>query len=59
MRHHGELARVEVAKSELARAFELRDELVLAGKRAGYTFVTLDLVGYRTGSLNELLRVLG
>lgn len=59
VRHHGELARVEVSKSELALAFDLRDELVLAGKRAGYTFVTLDLAGYRTGSLNELLRVLG
>ena len=59
VRHHGELARVEVSKAELSRAFDLRDELVLAGKGAGYTFVTLDLAGYRTGSLNELLRVLG
>jgi len=58
VRHHGELARIEVSKIELARAFELRDEFVLAGKRVGYTFVTLDLTGYRTGSLNELLRVI-
>jgi len=59
VRHHGELARIEVARSELERAFSQRDDIVAAGKRVGYTFVTLDLAGYRTGSLNELLRVLG
>jgi uncharacterized protein len=59
VRHHDELARIELGRAELSRAFDLRDELVLAGKRAGYTFVTLDLSGYRTGSLNELLRVIG
>jgi uncharacterized protein len=59
VRHHGELARIEVARAELERAFAARDAIVGAGKRVGYTFVTLDLAGYRTGSLNELLRVLG
>jgi uncharacterized protein len=52
----GALARIEVAKSELGRAFDLRDELLAAGKRHGYAYVTLDLQGYRTGSHNELLR---
>jgi uncharacterized protein len=49
------LARVEVAREELARAFELRDAIVDAGKRFGYAYVTLDLQGYRTGSHNEVI----
>lgn len=57
VRFHDAVARIEVDRAELARAFELRDAIVLAGKAAGFTFVTLDLAGYRMGSLNELLRV--
>jgi len=57
VRFHDQVARIEVAQDELARAFELRDAIVRAGKAAGFTFVTLDLAGYRTGSLNALLRV--
>ncbi len=49
------LARIEVAKDELARAFELREAIVEAGKRYGFVYVTLDLLGYRTGSHNEVL----
>jgi uncharacterized protein len=49
------LARVEVAGDEMARAFELRDHLVEAGKRFGYAYVTLDLQGYRMGSHNEVI----
>ncbi len=52
----GAMARVEVAQTELARAFELRDAIVSAGKRRGYAYVTLDLQGYRVGSHNEVLR---
>jgi uncharacterized protein len=51
----GAMARVEVAKDELLRAFEARDAIVLAGKRYGFKYVTLDLQGYRTGSHNEVL----
>ena len=51
----GALARVEIAKDELAGAFEVRDAIVLAGKRLGFSYVTLDLQGYRTGSHNEVL----
>jgi pyridinium-3,5-biscarboxylic acid mononucleotide sulfurtransferase len=58
VRHHGELARVEVAEAELERAFAQRVAITRAGKAAGFTFVTLDLAGYRTGSLNELLPVI-
>ena len=50
------MARIEVGQPELARAFEQRDAIVLAGKQRGYAFVTLDLEGYRVGSHNELLR---
>lgn len=57
VRHHEALARVEVAQDELDAAFAARTAIVKAGKAAGYTYVTLDLAGYRTGSLNALLRV--
>lgn len=51
----GAIARVEVAKDEMMRAFELRDAIVDAGKRYGFAYVTLDLQGYRLGSHNEVL----
>ena len=41
----GSIARVEVAKDELASAFEVRDAIVAAGKRVGFAYVTLDLAG--------------
>ncbi len=52
----GSLARVEIGRSELDAAFAQRDAIAAAGKAAGFSFVTLDLAGYRTGSHNELLR---
>jgi uncharacterized protein len=58
VRYHAELARIEVGRDELERAFAQRDAIVKAGRSAGFTYVTLDLAGYRTGSLNELLPVL-
>lgn len=51
----GAFARVEVEKSELLVAFECRDAIVAAGKRAGFVYVTLDLEGYRVGSHNAVL----
>lgn len=54
VRHHEALARVEVAKDELEAAFGHRDAIVEAGRAAGYKYVTLDLAGYRQGSLNAL-----
>ena len=55
VRHHDELARVEIGRDELARALEpeTRAAIVRDLKAAGYRYVTLDLQGYRTGSLNE------
>ncbi len=49
------LARVEVARDELAHAFDARDAIAQAGRRFGFAYVTLDLEGYRTGSHNEVI----
>jgi uncharacterized protein len=57
VRHHGDLARLEVEPSELDRAFDpqVREGIVRGLKEAGYRWVSVDLEGYRTGSLNEVL----
>jgi uncharacterized protein len=52
VRHHGDLARIELPVAQMSRALELRVELTAACKRAGYAFVSLDLAGFRSGSLN-------
>src|ERR1700722_12281856 len=56
-RFHGELVRIEVAREELEKALnlEMAGKLTAIFKKLGYKFVTLDLQGYRQGSLNELL----
>jgi uncharacterized protein len=53
VRHHGEVARIEVEPGEMDRAFAARDELLAGVRAAGYSFVALDLEGYATGSLNR------
>jgi uncharacterized protein len=62
VRHHDDLARIEIGRDELSRALEpdMREAIVCELKAAGYRYVTLDLQGYRVGSLNEglLLRPL-
>ena len=57
VRHHEEMARIEVAPEEMARFFEHGIHLKVAQrlKEIGYRYVTLDLQGYRSGSLNEAL----
>ena len=57
VRHHGELARVEIDRKELACGLSLAvlDRISLAVKAAGFTYVTLDLEGYRSGSMNAIL----
>ena len=59
VRHHGDLARLEVEPSELDRALapDMRAAIVRGLKEAGYRWVSVDLEGYRTGSLNEVLRL--
>ena len=55
VRHHDELARVEVGRDEMSRALDpqIGAAIVRELKAIGYRYVTLDLQGYRTGSLNE------
>jgi uncharacterized protein len=57
VRHHGELARVEIARGELPRALtmEMLDAITAALKQAGFKYVTLDCSGFRSGSMNEVL----
>ena len=55
VRHHGEIARLEVGSEELERAFAEREEISAELKTAGFLYVTLDLDGYRSGSLNAVL----
>jgi pyridinium-3,5-biscarboxylic acid mononucleotide sulfurtransferase len=59
VRVHGSVARIEVLPTDIPRMLDesLREELVRALKLLGYQYVTLDLQGYRTGSLNEVLRL--
>lgn len=56
VRYHGDTARIEVAAEEIARLLddELRTAVVREFKAAGFTYVALDLQGYRTGSMNEV-----
>ena len=57
VRHHGELARVEIARAELPRALtlEMLDAITAALKQAGFQYVTLDCSGFHSGSLNAIL----
>lgn len=59
VRAHGDVARIELAVEELDRAFAMRGAIVDAVKRAGFAYATIDLEGYRTGSLNETLQAEG
>jgi len=57
VRHHGDVARLELGAEDMARAVadDVRETLVRDLKAIGYRYVSLDLQGYRTGSLNEVL----
>jgi uncharacterized protein len=59
VRHHGELARVEIARAELpgALSMEMLDAITSALKQVGYQYVTLDCTGFRSGSMNAILPV--
>ena len=59
VRHHDAVARLEIARSEMPRALDpaVSAQLVTALKALGYQYVSLDLQGYRLGSLNEALRL--
>ena len=53
VRHHEEVARIELVADELPRALELREAIQERVKATGYRFVAIDLGGFRSGSLNE------
>jgi uncharacterized protein len=57
VRHHGEIVRIEIANNELSRALtsEMAGEFTRIFKALGFKFVTLDLEGFRSGSMNTLL----
>ncbi len=56
VRIHGEnLARIEVLPSELEKLLGLRDEITKTLKDAGFAYITMDLQGYRTGAMNEVI----
>ena len=57
VRHHGEIVRIEIARDEMPRALseEMAREFTSIFKQLGFKFVTLDLEGFRSGSMNQLL----
>ena len=64
VRHHGQIVRIEIARDELARALDaaMAEQFTRIFKALGFQFVTLDLEGFRSGSMNALLpaeRIIG
>ena len=59
VRHHGELARVEIARNDLERALSISmlDRITAAVKAEGFVYVALDTQGYRSGSMNDVIPV--
>jgi uncharacterized protein len=55
VRNHSKLARIELLKEDTERALALRDDIVLRLKSLGFDYVTIDLEGFRSGSMNEVL----
>jgi uncharacterized protein len=55
VRHHDDVARIEVEPEALAVLVEQREQVVERLKALGYKYVTLDLAGFRSGSLNDVL----
>jgi len=58
VRHHGTIARIEVPLEMMEKLIEkeMRDDISSHLKKLGFTYICLDLEGYRTGSLNETLK---
>lgn len=57
VRHHEDIARIEVSPEERVKFFDadVMDKIGEKFKKIGFTYVTLDMLGYRTGSMNEVL----
>ena len=58
VRHHGDVARIEVPKADIARLVdeETSRQVIARMKEAGFNYVTIDLEGFRSGSMNEVLK---
>jgi len=59
VRNHGGIARIEVPVREIPRLVAMRDQVVPLLKKAGFSYVTVDLEGYRSGSMDEVLPAAG
>ena len=59
VRIHGTIARIEVLPAEFEKLLQNREQIVTAFKNYGFTYVTMDLQGYRMGSMNETLHLKG
>ena len=59
MRHHGSIARIEIAEEEMTKALDVKKlkEISAAVKAAGFQYVAVDCEGYRSGSMNEILPI--
>jgi len=57
VRFHGEMARLELEPDAMPRALELREAIVKLGKQLGFTFIAVDLAGFASGSLNQLIGI--
>jgi len=55
VRHHGELARIEVGEEDILSLIYVRESVVKRFKELGFIYITLDLEGFRSGSMNEML----
>ena len=58
LRHHGELARIEISRAQFPLMMENATEVARKLKASGFTYVAMDLEGYRTGSMNEVLPII-
>ena len=56
VRNHGEMARIEVSQKHFPIVFKNNKKIIQKFKEIGFTYITLDLQGYRMGSLNEVLK---
>jgi uncharacterized protein len=55
VRHHDQIARIEVTPDQFERVLARREQIVEKFKALGYSYVTLDLAGFRSGSMNEVI----
>jgi len=55
IRSHENLARIEFIPAEMNKAWNIKEKLTEICQRSGFSYVTIDLKGYRTGSMNEML----